>query len=224
MMAEAKQAGAVCLKSPNAYDRTLRFDRVPKDRAAEAFGKPRTELTPAQIKAFQDYIFWRLAELAAKHDLPFQIHTGHARIQGSNPMNLVDLIQANPQDQVHPVPRRVSLGRRVGHDRLEVSERLARFGLDAGAQLRHGQTGLQGMARHVLVESDHVGQRHVTVEGTYGATMYTRQCITEALAEKVVDKELREEDAVRIGRQILRENALKMFPSIRRLVEGAGGK
>lgn len=41
--------------------------------------------------------YWNgVVELSAKPDLPFQIHTGHARIQGSNPMLLVDLIAANP--------------------------------------------------------------------------------------------------------------------------------
>ena len=38
----------------------------------------------------------------------------------------------------------------------------------------------------------------------------------EALSEKVERGELREEDAVRIGRQILRDNALTMFPKLRR--------
>ena len=40
---------------------------------------------------------WRLCELSAKYEIPFQIHTGDARIQGSNPMNLVNLIEANPR-------------------------------------------------------------------------------------------------------------------------------
>ncbi len=35
------------------------------------------------------------------------------------------------------------------------------------------------------------------------------------MAEKVRDKELREEEAVRIGCQILRENALGLLPSLR---------
>ena len=37
------------------------------------------------------------SSLSARYELPFQIHTGHGRIQGSNPMNLVDLIEANPR-------------------------------------------------------------------------------------------------------------------------------
>ena len=40
---------------------------------------------------------WHLAGLSAKHELPFQIHTGIARIQGSNPMLLVNLIAGNPR-------------------------------------------------------------------------------------------------------------------------------
>lgn len=42
-------------------------------------------------------MMWYLAELSAKLDLPFQIHTGHAQIQGSNPMNLLNLIEGNSQ-------------------------------------------------------------------------------------------------------------------------------
>jgi hypothetical protein len=45
---------------------------------------------------------------------------------------------------------------------------------------------------------------------------WTRQCLAEALAEKVDRSELREEQAVTIGRHILRENALKLFPTLQR--------
>ncbi|MBN1589248.1 MAG: amidohydrolase family protein [Pirellulales bacterium] len=219
ILAESKKAGAICLKSQTAYDRTLQFDRVAKHRAEEAFGKPRNELKWGQVKAFQDYLFWRLAELSAKHELPFQIHTGHAYIQGSNPMNLVDLIQAN---------------------------RKTKFILFHGGFPWVGETGMIALrCPNVWVDSVWMpvlsytmgkraykewldmfssnrimwGSDLFTVEGTYGTTMYTRQCITEALAEKVVAKELREEDALRIGRQILRENALEIFPSLRKLTK-----
>src|SRR5262249_34212033 len=94
LFAFAKGKGAVCLKTTLAYERALDFANVPRDRAEKSFGKPRSQLTPAEVKEFEDFIFWRLVELSAKHELPFQIHTGDARIQGSNPMNLVDLIEA----------------------------------------------------------------------------------------------------------------------------------
>jgi predicted TIM-barrel fold metal-dependent hydrolase len=68
-----------------------------------------------------------------------------------------------------------------------------------------------------VVPSDRVmwGADTVSAEGIYAATEFTRQCLAEALAEKVERGELREEHAVRIGRQIIRENALKLFPKLR---------
>jgi predicted TIM-barrel fold metal-dependent hydrolase len=94
---DAVAADTACLKSTQAYQRTLSYERVPKERAAAIFGTSPDKITPEEVKAFEDFMFWHVASLSAKHELPFQIHTGQARIQGSNPMLLVDLIQANPQ-------------------------------------------------------------------------------------------------------------------------------
>ena len=50
-------------------------------------GRQRAEFTPAEVKEFEDFVMRQLVAFAAKHDLPFQIHTGDARsIQGSNSM------------------------------------------------------------------------------------------------------------------------------------------
>ena len=97
IFAQAVAADTACLKSTQAYQRTLRYEDVPKERAAKAFDRKADELSDAEFKDFEDFMFWQIVKLSAKHDLPFQIHTGQARIQGSNPMLLVDLIQANPK-------------------------------------------------------------------------------------------------------------------------------
>jgi hypothetical protein len=213
---KAVASDAVCLKTTLAYQRTLHFENVPRARAQRAFGRPKTELSPEEIKDFQDFILWRLCELSAKHGLPFQIHTGQARIQGSNPMLLVDLIAANPR---------------------------TKFVLFHGGFPWVGETGVIAM-RHKNVWVDSVwlpqlsytmakrayqewlevmpsdrimwGADTVQAEGIYAATVWTRQCLAEALAEKVDRGELREEQALFIGRQILRENALKLFPTLSR--------
>ncbi len=213
---KAKSSGAVCLKTTLAYQRTLRFERVPKERAEKVYGRPRKELVPDEVRDFEDYVLWRLVELSARHDLPFQIHTGHARIQGSNPMLLVDLIEANPKtkfilfhggwpwtgetgailtrhsshvwlDSVWLPTISLSAAKRAFHEWLEVmpSDRIL-----WGADCSHG-------------------------EGIYGATEMTRRALAEVLAEKVAAGDLIEEHAIRIGRQILRENALKLFPQLR---------
>ncbi|MBN1910855.1 MAG: amidohydrolase family protein [Pirellulales bacterium] len=216
ILAEAKKAGAVGLKSPNAYERTLKYVWTPKHLAEQAFGKPRKELTPAQIKAFQDYVFWRLAELSAKHELPFQIHTGHAKIPDSNPMNLVPVIQANPKTRFILFHGGFPWVSEVGM----VALKYPNVYLDSVWMPTLSYTlGKRGYKEWLdMISSNRImwGSDLFTIEGTYGATRYARQCIAEALAEKVLDKELREEDARRIGRQILRENALEALPLLKK--------
>jgi len=218
IFAEAVAADTACLKSTLAYQRTLRFENVPRARAEAAFGRKRADLSDEEQTEFEDFIFWRLCELSAKHEIPFQIHTGQARVQGSNPILLVDLIEANPK---------------------------TKFVLFHGGFPWTGETGVIAM-RHKnvwidsvwlptlsytmakrayqewleMVSSDRImwGADTVQAEGIYAATEFTRQCLAEALAEKVERGELREEHASRIGRQVLRDNALKLFPKLERFL------
>ncbi len=212
----ARERGAVCLKTTVAYRRTLQFEKTAKERAVQAFGRPRSELSPLEVKDFEDFIMWHLAGLSAKHELPFQIHTGIARIQGSNPMLLVNLIAGNPRTKfilfhggfpwigetgviVMRFPRRVwidsvwlpvisyTTAKRAYHEWLEImsSDRIL-----WGADCNHA-------------------------EGIYGSTEFTRRALAEVLAEKVMRGDLVEEHARKIGRQILRENALELFPQLK---------
>lgn len=222
----AKDNGAVCLKSILAYERTLHFENVPKERAEKAFGRRRTLLTDQEARDFEDFIFWHLCHLSAKYDLPFQIHTGQGRIQSSNPMLLVDLIQANPH---------------------------TKFILFHGGFPWVGETGAiaQKHASHVWVDSVWLpmlsfsmakrafhewlemfpsnrimwGGDSYHAEGIYGATEYHRRCLCEVLTEKVLSGDLTEEQALGIGRQIMRENALELFPQLKeRLWKHTGEK
>lgn len=215
LFVKAKAAGAVCLKTTLAYERTLDFEKATKESAAKAFGRSRAALTPEERKAFEDFIMWRLVELSAKHELPFQIHTGHARIQGSNPMLLVDLIAANPKTKfilfhggypwVGETGAIATRHKNVWIDSVwlpTISFTMAR---------RAFQEWLDVVPSNRIMWGADVNH----AEGTYAATEVTRRCLAAALADKVERGELREEDARRIGRQIMRENALEIFPQLR---------
>lgn len=216
LVADAKLRGAACLKNVSAYARTLEFRNVPRERAAAAFGRPRAELTPEQVRDFEDFAMWRIVELAAKHDLPIQIHTGHARIQGSNPMLLVDLIEANPGTKFilfhGGFPWVDEAGiiamRHFQHVWLDsvwlptLSYSIAKRALGEWLEMMPSSRIMWG------------GDGH-TAEAIYGATELTRRCLAEVLSEKVAAGDLREEDALRIGRQILRDNALALFPQLK---------
>jgi len=213
---EARSKGAVCLKTTRAYERTLRFEDVSKERAAGIFGRPRSALSAQDVKDFQDYIMWRLVGLSATYDLPFQIHTGHGRLQGSNPLLLLDLIEANPSTKF-----------------ILFHGGYPWVGETGAIVLRHGRhvwvdsvwlpTISPTMARRALQEwlevmpSDHIlwGADCNHAEGIYGATVVTRMVLAEVLAEKVDRHDLTEDHAARIGRQILRENALTLFPQLK---------
>ncbi len=218
IFAKAVASDVMCLKTTLAYERTLRFENVSKDSAIKVFGRPRNELTAQQQKDFEDFIMWRLVELSAKHDLPFQIHTGDARLEGSNPMLLLNLISVNPRTKfvlfhggypwVGETGAIAMLARNVWIDSCwlpTVSPTMAR---------RAYQEWLDTVPSNRIMW----GADMVNAETIYGATEFTRQCLAEALAEKVQRGELREVHALRIGRQIMRENALELFPRVRKLL------
>jgi hypothetical protein len=215
---DAVSADAVCLKSTQAYQRTLNYSRVTREQAALVFRQPKGETSDIEQKVFEDFMFRHVCQLSAKHGLPFQVHTGDARMQGSNPMLLVDVIEANPQ---------------------------TKFILFHGGYPWVGETGAIAMKhRNVWIDScwlptlsytmakraykewldavpsDRImwGADTTDAEGIYAATEFTRQCLAEALTEKVAAGELREEHARRIGKQVLRDNALKLFPKLNRML------
>jgi hypothetical protein len=216
MFQKAKGAGAACLKTTLAYVRTLRFENVPRERAIQAWGHPRSELRVEQIRDFEDFIMWRLVELSARHDLPFQIHTGDARVQGSCPMLLVDLIEANPKTKFILFHGGFPW---VGETGVILMRHGSHVWLDS-VWLPTISYSTAKRAFHEWLEvmpSDRImwGADANHAEGIYGATEFTRRCLAEVLAEKVDRGDLREEHAVRIGRQILRDNALSLFPQLR---------
>jgi predicted TIM-barrel fold metal-dependent hydrolase len=213
---KAKEKGAVCLKTTLAYQRTLRFENVSKEHATQAFGRSRKELTETQVRDFEDFIMWRLVELSAKHSLPFQIHTGDARIQGSNPMLLVDLIEANPKTKFILFHGGFPW---IGETGVIVLRHGSHVWIDScwlptlsySTAKRAFHEWLEMMPSNKIMwgaDCNHA-------EGIYGATEFTRRCLAEVLAEKVERGDLLEEHALRIGKQILRDNALELFPQLK---------
>jgi predicted TIM-barrel fold metal-dependent hydrolase len=212
----AVEADTACLKSTLAYQRTLEFKNVPKERAAAAFGKKPDEVSREEQHDFEDFMHWRISELSAKHDLPFQIHTGQARIQGSNPMLLVDQIEANPKTKYILFHGGFPW---VGETGV-IAMRYKNVWIDSVwlplLSYTMGKRAYQEWLEAVPSNRIMWGADTVQAEGIYAATEFTRQCLTEALAEKVDRGELLEEHALRIGRQVLRDNALELFPKLRR--------
>lgn len=217
---EVQAAGAACLKTTAANRRSLRFERATREQARRAYGRPRDELTPEEIKAFQDFILWRLVELSARCQLPFQFHTGLGRLEGSNPLLLLNLIEANPETKFILFHGGFPW---VGEAGAIVTSTLMRRVSNVWLDSVWLPTLSFHIARRAFQEwldsipSDCIlwGADCNHAEGIYGATEMTRRVLAEVLAERVDEGSLSLHQARRIGRQILRDNALQLFPSLK---------
>lgn len=93
---QKKRQGCVALKSAVAYDRNLNFEEVSREKAERVFLLKDSEKTREDIVNFQNYMFWRICEMAAELSLPFQCHTGTGQLTGTRPIELNALICRNP--------------------------------------------------------------------------------------------------------------------------------
>ena len=215
---DALAADAICLKSTQAYLRSLRYVKTPKNVAAATFGRRPEDVSAEEQKQFEDFMFWYICSLSARYQLPFQVHTGDARVQGSSPMLLVNVIEQNPDTKF-----------------ILFHGGYPWVGETGAIAMKHSNVWIDScwlptlsytMAKRAYQEwldavpSDRImwGADTVDAEGIYGATETTRRCLAEALAEKVERGELSESVANQIGQQILRDNALKLFPRLNRML------
>jgi uncharacterized protein len=97
--------GDVAVKIGLAYFRTLDFENVKKEKAEGIFNKimnSSDERLPFdEVKPLQDYMMYRLLDIAKTNHIPVQIHTGLQNgtgniIENSKPTHLVNLLQDYP--------------------------------------------------------------------------------------------------------------------------------
>ena len=90
-------AGAVAMKSASAYERSLAYGAGDRAAAAAVFGRPPETVSAQARAAYEEFMFNWFCELAAKLDVPFQIHTGLGQLAGSRPLLFESTIARYPQ-------------------------------------------------------------------------------------------------------------------------------
>jgi len=93
---EGKEKSVVSIKCASAYSRGVDFDLSTKERARKVFEVSREIRTEEDEKAFQDYLFHGVCELAGGLNLPFQVHTGLGLLDKTNAIRLLPAIQNHP--------------------------------------------------------------------------------------------------------------------------------
>lgn len=88
--------GCVALKCAIAYERGLDFYPVSEADAEIALKSNGKMLTQKNIDDFQSYVFYKLCEIAARLDIPFQIHTGLGQIEKTRAIYLTRAVKDHP--------------------------------------------------------------------------------------------------------------------------------
>jgi len=208
--------GAVAVKSVAAYWRMLRYDAINKAEAEQVFVKPDNEVTPSDIKKFQDYMMHVIVQKAVEHDLPFQIHTGIQHgygniLENANPLHLNNLLLAYPEAKFvlfhggYPyIGETAVLGKTFSNVYLDfnwlplVSPSAAKRALAEWIETVPGnKLTWGGDCQHV--------------EACYGAVLYAKEVVSSALAEKVKSHYFGQETAIDLARKIFRDNAWELY-------------
>jgi predicted TIM-barrel fold metal-dependent hydrolase len=219
----ARDAKFVGIKSGSAYERSLSFAAVDRSEAESLFkraaGRRESPGPPdwSRDTPLQDYMFGRIADLCAKYDLPLQIHTGFfydtwRNVAQTNPSLLAPFIIR------HKSTRFVLMhsGYPYGSELLAMAKNLPNVTVDM-CWTYVISPSFASRFLHEAIEtlpSDKLlgfGGDYQVPEGAYAHAMLCREVVAKVLADKVANGYWSEEEAIRFGRAILRENAIRTF-------------
>ena len=92
-----RRSGAVAMKSASAYERSLAYGEGDLNGAARIFGCPPDTVSPEERATFEETMFNWFCRLAAKLDVPFQVHMGLGQLPGSRPMLFAPTLERYPR-------------------------------------------------------------------------------------------------------------------------------
>ncbi len=206
---EKKAAGCVAIKCASAYDRSLDFQKVTKARAQKAYRAKGA--SKSDIKAFQDYVFFELCQIAAEENLPFQMHTGLGLIDRTNALVLREAIAENPGTRFMLF--------HGGYPWMDDIAAMAHFFPNVYVDLCWLPLISTGAAERFLHEMLDVttadklmwGCDTWTPQESYGALLAMREVTCRVLVKRIERGETDLEDAKALIGRILYRNAAKLY-------------
>lgn len=212
IVSEKIAAGAVALKCAAAYDRGLDFALVSDADARAAYEKPASRRTAEDDKCFQDYTFLRLCRLAAKLNVPMQVHTGLAKMYRTNALQLQPMIAANPNTRFslfhgsYPWTSDISgLAQAYPVNVLPDFVWLPLLSTEAAIRL------LTELLDAGSIDCICWGDDTWTSEECYGAFLAMQFVLATVLSKKVEDGVMTKMEAFDVARRILVDNAKQIY-------------
>jgi hypothetical protein len=229
-------APAICgIKTSIAYYRTTRFENTEQAEAERAFNcifkeqpldwEPNSIIgsvllygpSMEEAKPLQDYMMHKIIRLAAKHHLPIQVHTGLQDgfgniLSNANPLNLTNLFVQYPEvnfDLFHGGYPYIGEVATLAKNFQNVYVDLCWLHIISPTRTK------EALSEYLdTVPSNKIlafGGDYVFVEGVYGHSVIARENVTRVLSDRVEDGIMSVEDAEKVAKRILRENALNLF-------------
>jgi hypothetical protein len=218
----AIEQGVVAVKSALAYNRTLYYENVSREKAIETFnlimqyegGKP---LSFDEVKPLQDYIMHRVLDLARSNKVPFIFHTGLQsgngnQIENSNPTHLVNLFREYPDVDfilLHgSYPYGGELAATVKYFRNVYMDIAWLYAISPSFSERYLHEWIETVPASKIMG---FGGDYFTVENLYAHLLFARQIVANVLIAKVKDGYFSEEEAINIAKKILHDNAIRIY-------------
>ena len=206
-----KSEGCVALKVAIAYERSLHFEKVTPKQAERVFYLKESYITPEDIRCFQDYLFWKICEIAAEVSLPLQCHTGMGQIIHTDILQLNNVIRDNPETKFVLL----HCGFPWMDDILSMVDGYPNVYPDLTWDPLLSYTA-SNRVLHQLIELAQIdkicwGCDTWTVEESYGSLLAFRFSLCRVLSEKISDGYLSISNAKDIIDKILFENAKNLY-------------
>jgi hypothetical protein len=212
--------GMVGVKSTLAYFRPLHFENMTEEQAQAALRKVSGSSVPlslTEVKPLQDYLMHRLLALLDTHRLPVQFHTGLQwdtghQIETAKPTHLVNSLIQYPRVRFvllhgsYPYGGELAtLAKNYSNVYVEMSWT---YVISPSYAERYLHEWLETVPASKIMA---FGGDDLNVEAVYGHLLLAKQVIAKVLSAKVADGYLTEDEALKIARMILRDNALRVF-------------
>jgi hypothetical protein len=207
-----RERGAVAMKSVMAYERKIQFDPAGRAAAANIFYRAPADVTPLDRVTYGNFMFGWFCELARRLGVPFQVHTGIARLSGSDPMFLERVIAD------HPGTRFVLF--HAGYPWYDSIAGLAHTYSNVCVDMvfvPHVSTTGAVHALHEILEVAKSNERigwggdARTGEEAFGALLAWRHVVARVLSEKVEDGYFDLAEAKNLAHKLMYSNAAKLY-------------
>lgn len=211
---------AIAVKSQHAYDRTLHW-QIRSDVEAEAvlLKRLRNEaVSEAEANCLGDWALGRAAELCAKHNLPFKIHTGYAAGNRSMQLDRMRALQLTPLLAQYSQTRFVLMHDSYPHDHevAALAKHYPNVWVDmcwAWSIDPHSATQFVRRMIHAVPANKlfAFGGDSFVPTVSVGFAIQARAGLTRALQAEVDDGQLTEPQAITLARRFMQDNQRACF-------------